>query len=359
VPTMAVTINLKDYTDEYGFEYVIGIGNNSGNNISAQIDAAKGQKVTLVISSMGGSCWAAVQIIDAICRHGNVNADIQGIAFSAAAIIACACKTVQIGTFGMMMIHKSRIFADVFGTMTSDDMQEFAKDTAAQLEVCDRLQAEIFVQKTGLSGDQINQMLTDETWMTGTEAKELGFVDNISDAEPETLATQIYARAFASAPMRLVAMADKHLKSNDTNMSATNEAIVAELKEQKGVLAWIKEQLTGKPTAVAEPEPVATTEPSKEDVLQAENEQLKNELAELKEKGSEEANSVLAEAKQMLEESRRLSVQAKAEVESANKERADMRSNYKPEAREENSFSNESATTQVESKFVKPTKNNK
>jgi ATP-dependent protease ClpP protease subunit len=248
---MAVDITLKDYTDEYGYEYVIGMGNNSGSAISQQIQAAKGQKVTLLISSMGGSCYAAVEIVNAIRTHGNVNAQIDGIAFSAAAVIACACKTVTAGTYSMMMIHNSRIFANMWGTMTSEDLRKFADENSSQMDAFDKLQTSIFTAKTGLSADQITEMLSQETWMVGSEAKDLGFIDTLSDAAPDPMATATYNRAFEKAPMRMVAMAAKHITTTDT-MNVELKAqldkqdqelreIKAELGESKGLWATLKE----------------------------------------------------------------------------------------------------------------------
>lgn len=347
---MAVIINLKDYTDDWGYEYVIGMGDLSGSAIANQIENASRQEIELHINSVGGSCYAAIQIVNAIKKHGNVKAIIDGIAFSAAAFIACACNSVEATQYTILMIHNSRIFADTWGTFTAEELKQLATETSAQLDAFDKLQVKIMAEKTGMSADEVSTMLSEETWLTGEEAKSLGFVDVLSDTETEPIEQAIYAQAFAHAPMRMVAYAGKNLKTKENSkMSEVINELKAQHEENKGMFASLKELFLGKAQAETQaPEPAtpaepAPAEPAKKTVeeLEAENEALKAEIEAEKTKGAENAQA-LADAKAMMAETKTLL--------------AEVRSNYKPTATAPAFRQPESQGDGEKANFVKPAK---
>ena len=115
---------------------------------------------------------AAAQIYNMLMDyHGNVTVKIDGIAASAASVIAMAGTTVLMSPVSMMMIHNPMTLA--MGDKT--DMQK-------AIEMLDSVKESIinaYEIKTGLSRAKISHLMDDETWMDAGKAVELGFADDI------------------------------------------------------------------------------------------------------------------------------------------------------------------------------------
>lgn len=128
--------------------------------------------ITVWINSPGGDCIAAAQIYNMLTEYkGNVTIKIDGIAASAASIIAMAGNTVLMSPVSMMMIHNPATIA--FG-----DHNEFAK----AIEMLDEVKESIinaYVIKTGLSRTKLSHLMDSETWMNANKAIELGFADDV------------------------------------------------------------------------------------------------------------------------------------------------------------------------------------
>ena len=115
---------------------------------------------------------AAAQIYNMLMDyHGSVTVKIDGIAASAASVIAMAGTTVLMSPVSMMMIHNPMTLA--MGDKT--DMQK-------AIEMLDSVKESIinaYEIKTGLSRAKISHLMDDETWMDAGKAVELGFADDI------------------------------------------------------------------------------------------------------------------------------------------------------------------------------------
>lgn len=160
----------KDYFDNSG------VGAEDFANSLKEIP--KNKNILLRIHSPGGSVWDGLAIYNLIKqRRDYVTAQIDGIAFSAASFIAMAAKTVRIPKTGRMMIHDAS--GMTFGN--AEDMRELAELLDQESDNI----AAIYAEKTGRSKSSIRQMMKETTWMTGAEAVEKGFADEVvSDATP-------------------------------------------------------------------------------------------------------------------------------------------------------------------------------
>lgn len=140
------------------------------------------ESVNLIISSPGGSVLTALSIhnyLMTVRAQGKcVRAEVAGIAASAATIILCAAEKVSMCKDGFIMTHQASMFAGG----TSDDMQE-AADLLVKM---DGTIASVYARKTGKSVEEMQAVIgkTDH-WMDGTEAKALGFVDELLEDVPE------------------------------------------------------------------------------------------------------------------------------------------------------------------------------
>ena len=144
-----------------------------------ELNAGNGD-ITVWINSPGGDCVAAAQIYNMLANYkGNVVVKIDGIAASAASVIAMAGKTVLMSPVSMMMIHNPATVA--FGDHTemekAIEMLEGVKDSIINA----------YVLKTGMSRAKLSRLMDAETWMDATKAVEFGFADDIitRDAFPK------------------------------------------------------------------------------------------------------------------------------------------------------------------------------
>ena len=148
----------------------------SPKEFKAELEAATGD-IAVWINFPGGDFFAASQIYTMLKDYaGKVTVKIDGIAASAAAVIAMAGDEVLMSPTGLLMIHNPSTF--VWGE--ESDMQ---KGIEMLSEVKEAI-INAFEAKTGLPRKQIAQMMDAETWFSANKAVELGFADEILYSEP-------------------------------------------------------------------------------------------------------------------------------------------------------------------------------
>ena len=124
------------------------------------------------INSPGGDCVAAAQIYNMLSSYnGKVTVKIDGIAASAASVIAMAGDTVLMSPVSMMMIHNP-------ATVAFGDHAEMQKAIDMLSEVKESI-INAYVIKTGQSRAKLSHLMDAETWMDANKAVELGFADDI------------------------------------------------------------------------------------------------------------------------------------------------------------------------------------
>lgn len=128
--------------------------------------------ITVWINSPGGDCVAAAQIYNMLREYeGEVTVKIDGIAASAASVIAMAGDTILMSPVSMMMIHNPMTIA--FG-----DSGEMQKAIEMLSSVKDSI-INAYELKTGLSRTKLAHLMDAETWMDANKAMELGFADEV------------------------------------------------------------------------------------------------------------------------------------------------------------------------------------
>lgn len=174
--------------------------------IAAQLGAAPDAHATVHINSEGGDMFAGIAIRNMFAAHrGGVTCIVEGLAASAASIIAMAGKTVM-GKGSMLMIHNP--WAIVAGG---------AEDLRATADMLDKAQASlisIYQEKTGKSTDELKALLDAETWFTADEALAAGFANEVSSEkqmEVSALADAVVLNSVsfprAKVPAQILAMA--------------------------------------------------------------------------------------------------------------------------------------------------------
>lgn len=135
--------------------------------------------ITVWINSPGGDCVAAAQIYNMLRDYkGNVTVKVDGIAASAASVIAMAGDKVLMSPVSMMMIHNPMTVA--YGS--SDEMQKAIEMLSSVKESI----VNAYEIKTGLSRAKLSHLMDAETWMDANKAVELGFADDILKRDNNT-----------------------------------------------------------------------------------------------------------------------------------------------------------------------------
>ena len=150
--------------------------------------------ITIRMNSYGGDAGASNMIhnrLRELARNGTkLTCIVDGVAMSGGSLIMCACDTVKVNPSSLVMIHKCWTF--LWGGYNADELRE----QASQQEAWDKMQMEVYTRKTGLSATVISHMMADTTYMTGREAIDKGFADElIEDAEPTSIAASADGRS--------------------------------------------------------------------------------------------------------------------------------------------------------------------
>ena len=149
--------------------------------------------ITLHINSPGGDCIAASQIYTMLMDYPHdVTVQIDGMAASAASVIAMAGTHVCMSPTSMMMIHNPF-------TVAMGDSAEMRR----AIQLLDEVKESIinaYEIKTGLSRVRLSHLMDSETWMSAHKAKELGFCDEVlytPEDEPDDASGFSFARRSA------------------------------------------------------------------------------------------------------------------------------------------------------------------
>ena len=185
--------------------------------------------VVIWINSPGGDCIAASQIYGMLMDYpGNVTVKIDGVAASAASVIAMAGTKVLMVPTALMMIHNPATFA--FGD--HGDMRR-------AIEMLDEVKESIinaYEIKTGLSRAKLSHLMENETWMNANKAVEMGFADGIlEDAKRMTVAE---AYAFSGKTVEAAIINKARAKAQPTAPAKPTGRSVNELMDRLNLLKY-------------------------------------------------------------------------------------------------------------------------
>lgn len=152
------------------------------------------KSITIRMNSCGGDAGVSVLIHNRLRELANAGTSltcvVDGVAMSGGSLIMCACDTVRVNPSSLIMIHKCWVF--MFGGYNSDELRQQAN----QNDAYDKSQVSIYARKTGLSDTVLLHMMGSTTYMTGKEAVEKGFADELmEDAEPLDIAASADGRS--------------------------------------------------------------------------------------------------------------------------------------------------------------------
>ncbi len=143
-------------------------------NFAADLESLGGKDVTVRINSGGGDVFAAHAIHNQLVAYkGRVTVVIDGLAASAATIIAVAGDRIIMPSNALFMIHNPAIgLSDYYGA------DELLKAAGALNTIKDSIVA-AYRKRCKASAEELAAMMDAETWMGAAECLEKGFIDEI------------------------------------------------------------------------------------------------------------------------------------------------------------------------------------
>lgn len=151
----------------------------SANDVKNALDGIEAKKIDVHINSYGGDVFDGVSIYNQLKNHeAEVTVYVDGLAASAASLIAMAGDKIVMNTGSQLMIHEASTFA--YGN--KNDIQK----TLGALESIDKSIVDIYMTRYTGEREEIETMLTGETWFTSNEAVDIG----LADAEDQTVSEE-------------------------------------------------------------------------------------------------------------------------------------------------------------------------
>lgn len=161
--------------EQIGLDWFTGEGM-TAKAFNDQLGKIKSDSIKVRINSPGGDVFDAIAIYNMLAEHpAKINVTIEGIAASAASIVAMAGDTVSIYESAQVMIHDA--WTMVVGN--EQDMRQVA-DLLAKI---DGQIADLYAARSGKSSDEFRNLMNSDTYLTGNEAKDLGIVDSVIETK--------------------------------------------------------------------------------------------------------------------------------------------------------------------------------
>lgn len=249
--------------------------------------------ITVRLNSGGGYAAEGAAMHATLTTYpGKVNLVVEGIAASAASLIAMAGDTITMSDGAVMMIHDPM-------NLTFGNSDEHAK-MIEQLEAYAKAYARVYASRTGKSADECREIMKAETWYDGEGAVAAGFADATGTAKAKAVAAYDY-RVYASAPKALAVMAraknwsiDDHLPTTAVSSAAQSHKEIDPMNDKERADALAAELATMKATAAAAEAAAKTaSETAVADALKADRERRTAIMALPETKGREALAEVM------------------------------------------------------------------
>jgi ATP-dependent protease ClpP protease subunit len=186
VANQAETESNPDNTDVFIYDEIGGSMGVDAEEFARELNDIRTPNITVRINSPGGSLFDGIAIYNTIVQHpSRVLTRVDGVAASAASLIAMAGNEVEMMLGSQLMIH------DASAAMSGN-----AEDMVAMSAFLDRQSANItgiYQRRAGGSRDEWRDRMKAETWYFADEAVEVGLADRVyappkedaPEAEPE------------------------------------------------------------------------------------------------------------------------------------------------------------------------------
>lgn len=163
----------------------------SAKDIETALKNVESDNITVHLNSGGGDAFDGIAIYNQLRNHSaKVKIVVDGLAASAASVIAMSADELIMNTGSMLMIHE----ASTWNWGTKADFQK----TLNALEGLDKSLADVYMTKFKGERDEIDTLIANESWFTASEAVDLGFADSVGEVvleeDPEEFKNSVLAR---------------------------------------------------------------------------------------------------------------------------------------------------------------------
>lgn len=278
------------------------------------------EPIELYFSSLGGDVLAGQQMIsmlkDAERKGHATTANVTSIAASMASVVACACQTLKLYDGAYLMCHLP-------WTMAIGNTNDLEKEIATLNQLKNGM-VKIYKTKFDLTDEEINAMLSAETWIDADNYKDWKLnCEIVENGEPLKIAASINGKHFKNIPKRILDMKNK--AENVSTEETLKEEIVEEVTEEKQEKELSPEEEKKVEEVIEEVTEKKTEEEKNPEELKKEIETLTARVAEL-EKENEELKAKCGEEKaEDVSQDETEKVEEKTEEEVVTKAEADKR----------------------------------
>jgi ATP-dependent protease ClpP protease subunit len=196
MPQTKYQLHLKGYVGGIDFDR---------NYVDYVLARNEGKPVHVLIDSLGGSLATAISIASAFKNHGDVTVHFVGMNASAATIASLGAKHISIDASAMYLVHKCSAEFFEWGSLNADQLATVRDNCEAAIRDLNKLDnnvASMYSAKCSKPQADLLDLMREGGWLTAKEAKEWGFVDEVTDlGESKPVLTDAVASAMAAAGM--------------------------------------------------------------------------------------------------------------------------------------------------------------
>lgn len=146
----------------------------TAKEFAQEFASLKGKKITVRINSAGGDVFTGLTISNLIKKAGNITVAIDGLAASAASVVAMGGAKIQMANNALMMIHLPAVM--LFGYYEEPEIDKIKNGLSTIKESI----ITTYKSRPLKEGINVDEMMTSETWFTAQEALDAGFIDEIT-----------------------------------------------------------------------------------------------------------------------------------------------------------------------------------
>lgn len=188
----------------------------SAKDVESALKNVTSDTITVHLNSPGGDVFDGIAIYNQLKNHSaKVVIIVDGLAASAASLIAMAADELIMNTGSMLMIHEASTFA--WGTKAD------IRKTLNALEGIDKSIADIYMTRFEGERSEVETMITNETWFTASEAVEVGLADKVNEEVEEELNAEDFKNSVLA----------KFRKQKDPVAASTNKNILAKFRRNE------------------------------------------------------------------------------------------------------------------------------
>ena len=196
MPQSQYHLHLKGYVGGIDFDR---------NYVDYVLARNEGKPVHVLIDSLGGSLATALSIASAFKQHGDVTVHFVGMNASAATVASLGAKHISIDSSAMYLVHKCSAEFFEWGNLNADQLATVIDNCETAIRDLNKLDnnvASMYSAKCSKPQADLLELMREGGWLTAKEAKEWGFVDEITDfGETKPVLTDAVASAMAAAGM--------------------------------------------------------------------------------------------------------------------------------------------------------------